>query len=693
MANKTPGPVDESSPAWWLQEVERSRTHWKTYREEAYRVIDRYRDERESELDRQMVRFNILYSNTETLKPAVYAQVPKPDVRRRFQDKDQVGKFGSEVLQRCISYAMDCHDFDGVLENVRDDYVLPGFACARIRYKPYFNFDTKGEETGIAYEEVITEYQPWDAFAMSRSKSWAKVWWVAFAEDLGKEEAKALFKDKADKLAYTYHSEGDKRKGDSEENRARVWEVWDKRKKKRFFISEGYDGFLKEDDDPLNLEQFFPCPKPLWMLSTNGKLIPIPEYAMYRDLAYELDDITERIHVLVSALRRRGVYDATNREVLGKIASTARDNHFEPIEDWASFLQKGGLKASMEEQDLSNLAATVLQLYDYRDRCLNIIYQVTGIADIIRGSSSPNETATAQAIKGKYAGMRIGAKQSAFAKFARDLVRLMGEVIAERFSPQMLAMQSGVQLPTAQQKQQWQQQQQMAQQQAQQMAQRPQQPGQPPPPPPPQPKPEEVKFFSQPTWEDVVKLLRNDKLRGFRIDIETDSTVLQDQEMERKSRVDLLTAAAGLMQQLMPAIQAGYLSLAAAKEMIAFAVRAFPSGQALEEALEETGQPQMSPEMQKKAQELQKKEQELGQREGKVKDAEHSAQMAGKDAQMKAQTAQHEQETLKLLQSFEQRLKAVEAAHAREAEQLMSEAERVALEQIDRATAQPGAVQ
>jgi hypothetical protein len=414
----TSAPVDEgNSPAWWLQEVERSRTHWKKYREEVYKILERYRDERDSSLDESMVRFNILYSNTETLKPAIYSQPPKPDVRRRFMDKDPIGKAGSDILQRCISYAMDCHDFDGVLENVRDDYVLPGFAQARIRYKPYFNRGQDGKETGIAYEECIAEYVPWDGFVMSRSKSWDKVWWVGFAEDLSKEEAMAVFGDKAAKLAFTYRSEGDKAKGDSEENKARVWEVWNKRRRERFFVSEGFDGFLAKDADPLRLEQFFPCPKPLWMLSTTGKLIPIPEYAMYRDLALELDDITERIHVLVSALRRRGVYDATNQDVLGRIASTARDNHFEPIDDWASFLQKGGLKATLEEQDLSNLAATILQLYDYRDRCLTIIYQVTGIADIIRGSSSPNETATAQAIKGKYAGMRIGAKQKAFAKF------------------------------------------------------------------------------------------------------------------------------------------------------------------------------------------------------------------------------------------------------------------------------------
>lgn len=682
MAKQTQSTVEGKGSDWWLKELDRSRAHWKTYRDEAYKVIERYRDERESEAERLTVRFNILYSNTETLKPAIYAQMPKPDVRRRFADKDPTGKAASDILQRCLAYAMDCHDFDGVLEGVRDDYVLPGFAVARIRYKPYFERDAKGQETGIAYEEVVTEHQSWDAFAMSRSKSWHKVWWVAFAEDLSKEEAKAAFGDKAEKLAYTYRNEADKHKHDSEENRARVWEVWDKRRRRQFFIAEGYDGFLREEKDPLRLEGFFPCPKPLWMLSTTGKLTPIPEYAMYRDLAYELDDITERIHVLVSALRRRGVYDGSNKDTLAKIANTQADNHFEPIEDWVSFVQRGGLKTSMEEMDLANLAQTILQLYDYRDRCLSIIYEVTGIADIIRGSSSPQETATAQAIKGKYAGMRIGARQSAFAKFARDLVRLMGEVIAERFSPQMLAMQSGVQLPSAQAKQQWQQAQQAAAEQAQ-MAQQQGQPAK-----PPQVNPEEAKFFSLPTIEDVVKLLRNDKLRGFKIDIETDSTVLQDQEGERKQRVEFLTAVAGFIQQFVPAVQSGFMKPEAARELITFAARSFRVGSQLEEALDGMGGGE-SPQVAQMRAQMQKKEQELAQREKKAIDDTHRAEIAGKDAQMREASAKHAEDMFKLMQGFEERLHALEDTYAQHGEQVTQAAEKTALAAMDRSNAIP----
>ena len=681
--------------AEWLTEIQRSRDHWKKYRERACKTLERYRDEEERVTDDETVGFNILYSNTETLKPAVYAQAPRPDVRRRFMDKDPVGKAGSEVLQRCLAYSMDCQDIDGVLESVRDDYVLPGFACARVEYRPYITGE-KGRES-LAYEEVVPRYHPWDMFAMSRSRSWQKVWWVAFGERLTKDEATAAFGDKAAELAYGH--DNSRSKDDEDDATVLVWEVWNKRTRTRFFVAEGAKDFLKSDPDPLNLEQFFPCPKPLWMLSTTDKLVPIPEYYMYRKLALELDDVTDRIKVLVSALRRRGVYNAAHKDTLSRIANSATDNHFEPIEDWASFLQNGGLKASMEEQDLSILAETVLRLYDYRDRCLNIIYQVTGIADIIRGASSPSETATAQAIKGKYAGMRIGSKQKAFAKFTRDLLRLMGEVIAERFSPQMLSMQSGVQLPYAQQKQQFQQQQaaaQQAMQQWQQQAQMAQQQGQQPPPQPqiPQPDEEQVEFFNLPTWEDVLKILRNDKLRGFKIDIETDSTILQDKEVERQQRIELLQAIGGMAQGLIPAVQAQLVTAAAARELITFAVRAFAPGSQVEQELDEMGaktDPRVAAQqqqLQQQAQELQQRAAKVQQDEAQAKDAKHQAEMAGMRAQMQKQAADHADNMLEIKRGHEEAMKALMSEHHQSLEKFADQAGQVAEDAIGRA-AQP----
>jgi hypothetical protein len=96
-------------------------------------------------------------------------------------------------------------------------------------------------------------------------------------------------------------------------------------------------------------------------------------------------------------------------------------------------MEKGGLQNLVSEMPLDSLAKTIMELENRRDRVKQIIYEVTGIADIVRGASNASETATAQQIKGKWAGLRISSRQSDFAVFARDLIRLKAEIIAERF--------------------------------------------------------------------------------------------------------------------------------------------------------------------------------------------------------------------------------------------------------------------
>ena len=40
------------------------------------------------------------------------------------------------------------------------------------------------------------------------------------------------------------------------------------------------------------------------------------------------------------------------------------------------------------------------QLYDSRDRTKQVLYEVTGLSDLVRGASDPRTTATAEQIKG-----------------------------------------------------------------------------------------------------------------------------------------------------------------------------------------------------------------------------------------------------------------------------------------------------
>jgi hypothetical protein len=659
---------DGKGAKWWLGEIGRSRKHWREYRERAQKVVDRYRDEKRDAYAGDSTKFNILYSNVETLRPAVYSHVPNPDVRRRFLDRDPVGRLAAQILQRGLTTLCE-RDMEGTLGACAQDFILPGFAVARVKYAPVLDGDA------IVDEDAPTEYVGWDKFAMSKSPTWERVWWVGFLEEVSKDEFIAAFGEGSDAgVSFANRKEGDEGE-EGEGGTAKVWEVWNKRANERFFVAEGCDRFIRGPEPaPLKLERFFPCARPLWALATPGTLIPIPEYAQYQDLAIELDDVTERIHVLMTAVRVRGFFDGSLAETIGDVGRMG-DNEFKAVPDWARLVDKGGLANVLSMFPIDQILKALDSLYAYRDRLLQTIYEVTGMADVVRGASNPNETATAQQIKGRYAGLRLGERQRKFQEFARDLIRLKAEVMAEHFQPETLAAISGIELPTAQQKQAV-----MAAQQA----------GQ-------QVPPEMAAMVAKPAMEEVVALLRSDRLRGFRVDVETDSTIQPNADEERQQRIDLVSSIANAVQAFVPAIQSGLIGADLAKELVAFSVRSFKTAPQVEEALDAMGQqPTMPPQVQQAMQQIQAKEQELAKREAEAakletaaKDAAHAAQLERERAQRQESEAASAKRMLEMAQQFITRLDALEAKHDEELRRLAEGAEAAVVEAIGATAPQP----
>ena len=78
---------------WEIQEriAEKEERPWiKRARE----IVKRYRDERPQGGPR-ISRFNILWSNVQTLQPTLYSRTPRPDVERRFHDQDPTGRLAA----------------------------------------------------------------------------------------------------------------------------------------------------------------------------------------------------------------------------------------------------------------------------------------------------------------------------------------------------------------------------------------------------------------------------------------------------------------------------------------------------------------------------------------------------------------------------------------------------------------------
>jgi hypothetical protein len=579
-------------------------------------LLRRYADDRPVMAAANAVpRFNVLWSNVETLKPFLYSSTPKPIVQTRIpEDEDDVAATAAQVLERALTFSVAEEHFGSTLRNVRDDYLLPGRGTAWARYAPTITglqvedksdvpADDKeagdeGESEGydkaeeLAFEEVITDYVHWRDFGHTVARTWEEVDCVwryvrmgrtALVKRFGKEIGGEVPLD----CAGEDREVRDTNVQDQNADRALVIELWCKSEKKAFWFTKSHPKMLDERPDPLNLTHFFPCPRPVYATLTTDSLVPIPDYVEYQDQARELDDLTGRIGVLTAAIKAVGVYDA-NTPALKRLLEDGCDNELIPVENWGGLADKGGLKGAVDFLPMQEIAETLLSLYKARDAVKADLYEITGMSDIVRGNTAPEETATAQKIKSNFATKRLAERQAEVERFARNLIDIMGNIIANRFAPTTLAKMTGMKLlPSVQAKQELQAAHQAAQQP--QQSPQPQQGGAPAPaaPPAPQIPQSALDALEKPTWEEVIALLRDQPSRRFRIDIETDSMVAADDQQEQAARTQFLTAAGGFLNQAVEAGSQHPEMVPLLGRMLMFGVQGFRVGRDLDDAFED----------------------------------------------------------------------------------------------------------
>src|SRR5690625_1173676 len=128
--------------------------------ERGKRAIKRYRDDSGSIRDNN-ARFNILWSNVETLFPALYARPPKAEVSRRNKDADPVARTAARILERALQYEIDQYpDFDQHVKAAILDRLLPGRGVAWIRFEEMPVSRPGDEDDDGADIEVIVEETP-----------------------------------------------------------------------------------------------------------------------------------------------------------------------------------------------------------------------------------------------------------------------------------------------------------------------------------------------------------------------------------------------------------------------------------------------------------------------------------------------------------------------------------------------------
>lgn len=544
--------------------------------------------------------FNILWSNTETLRQSVYNSLPQPDARRRYQDDDPLGKAVGDVLTRALEFCQDTYDFDAVLKADVLAMLLAGRAVSRVRYVPDIrasepeseesNFNEDGEtfETDayeeIAWEQVICERVQWDDFRiLCAAKTWDEVNAIGFRHRCTREDCIEKFGEEIGNAIplNSVDDEDVKKASDVSDlfKTAEIWEIWDKDKKQVLFICPDFEQPCKIQEDPLKLQGFFPCPRPLYAIENDQNLVPAALYTQYEQQAKELNRLSMRVNKIIEALKVRGVYDSTLSELSELMKGN--DNDLIPAMNASVFMERGGLEKAIWMMPIDAAAGVLRELYAQRDATKQIIYEITGISDIMRSASDPNETFGAQKIKAQWGTQRLQRLQRETQRYIRDLIRLKAEVISSQFQVETLEAMTLLDLPhqaqidaqKAQHMAQYHQAAIMAQQQNQ------------PPPPPPQFPPDPI------TWEAVAQALKDDATRTYRIDIETDSTLSATQDSDMAGLKDLLVGLSQIMQSFGTAVQQGAMDVNVLKELMLVVTRRARMGSAVEDVINKIKQP------------------------------------------------------------------------------------------------------
>ena len=557
----------------WYNTIGQYERTFKEWEGRADKIVKRYRDDSRTR-NNPNAKFNILWSNVQTITPAIFARLPRPDVSRRFRDNDPIGRVASMMLERALDYEITHYgDYKSAMNQSVNDRLLGGRGTSWVRYEPHIvgseadgmdmpedgfeitedidEAETEGgmyreDQERIEYECAPVDYVHWRDFGLTVARTWEEVTAVwrkvylgrpALVERFGEELGGRIPLDTKPETSKSFSE----KMGEGAKE-ACIYEIWDKTSGEVIWLSKSMGEILDTRADPLKLENFWPCPKPLFSTLTTDSLVPIPDFVLYQDQARQLDTLADRIDGFIQALKVRGVYDASEPS-LARLFSEGENNSLLPVKNWNAFAEKQGMQGAINLVDIAPIASALTMSYQAMDQVKGQIYEIMGIADIQRGQTDPNETLGAQVIKSNNAAGRLKTMQHSVVDFATELLSIKAQIICNHFTDDTIVKISGAMQLSDTDKQ-----------------------------------------YIQP----ALALLRDESAKNFRIEVTSDSMIFQDEMQEKQDRMEFLSAIGGFMQQVIPAAQAVPEMTPMLMEMVKFAVTAFKAGKGLEGIIDET---------------------------------------------------------------------------------------------------------
>lgn len=545
-AEMTPAELQELGKKWMvrIRDAEKREDDWHrdaTAAEKAFLAA------RDSDDAGKCYDFNILHSNVETIVPAIYNSTPHPDIRERYRTggdtpETQVARLVAQVFERCIATQIDDGRLDSEIEGAAQDAFLAGRGITRIRFdadeqpgEPMLDPMT-GEvvmgQPSVVNERIVFEAVNWRDYREGPAQRWRDVPWIAFRHMVAEEEIERIADPELkEKLGGARNDADAPALMDPTTGDVALWEIWCREDRTVKMLVEASEEIIAVQDDPLGLPAFFPMPEPIQPIMATGRRKPVCPWSVYRELGEELERITKRINAIVSGLKVKGAFAgaATDIEALAK----AGDNELIPVANLEAMAQTGGIDKAIMWWPIDTAVAVLRELYVAREQTKQMIYEVTGISDIIRGQGTASETATAQNIKTQWGSLRIKKLQRLIERHIRDLFVLCAEVLSTKFSPETLTAMSGIQLP-----------------------------------------------------QEAMALI-NAPLDHYRIDVESDSTVRADLTQRREEMGRFLEGTGAFFNVMAPLIAQAPTMAGPVAEMYAAFARQFSLGKQAEDAIEQ----------------------------------------------------------------------------------------------------------
>ncbi len=539
---------DRQTQRVWKSRINDEVKHRRAWREASKKIEKLYRPTEKNQEEKE--RVPVLWQIIETQMGGIYSSQPVPDVRPANEQRNQLFLDASRVLERGLSYTADQDDFSEAVNKVAVDYLGVGLGVPRVKLNsvieekvytaPIYQNDPltgaqvlvgqqEGVEEVIGDQSVEWENHPWSKFGWEPCINWKSCGWIYFQHEMLHQdivdrfgrEVKATKAQESERLSHD----------DWMKKRFSVYEVWDKRNKKVVFLTLSDSMPLEVIDDPFGLPEFWPCPRALMRNVPSGELRPISDYTFIEDQAYELNHLQERRAALIDQIRASGAYDNSFTEL--KDILSLDDGELKGIDNLASRMNAvGGVDQVLYLNEVKDKIVALSEVTAQIGLLKQQIDEALGISDIVRGVTKASESATAQEIKGRWAGIRLTPKRADVERMIRSMFRITAHLLATAVTTENLSRMTQMQITP-----------------------------------------------------EVAQFLQDQALVEFSIDVENESMVAKDEMKERATRKEMLDGVAFYAQSVLPMVQQNMLPASMAAAILRASLAPYAK---LDRALEES---------------------------------------------------------------------------------------------------------